>query len=237
MSAIDFSSWDALLRQYVDEQGRVDYQAWKTEQPQALARWLSCLEQINLKLDDTSNVQLALWINLYNALTISTILERYPIDSIRPKILGIPNWLAFLWFFIQPAYTFSDRRYSLSQIEHKILRDQFKDTRIHFAIVCASIGCPLLRNGAYWPEKVQQQLDDDARRFINNPDKVRYDSETSTLYCSKIFKWYRQDFLQVAASVQGYIRSHLETDLPITASTPINYLYYDWNLNKVKSQK
>ncbi|MBD2184126.1 DUF547 domain-containing protein [Aerosakkonema funiforme] len=233
---IDFAPWDALLRQYVDTQGRVDYQAWKREKPQALAEWLASLDPQNIKFDDNQNVELALWINLYNALTISTILERYPIDSILPKILGIPNWLAFLWFFYRPAYRFSGRRYSLSQIEHKMLRKKFQDPRIHFAIVCASIGCPLLRNNAYWPETVQQQLDEDARRFINNPDKVRYDSQTSTLYCSKIFKWYRQDFLKLARSVQEYIRSYLETDVPLTDATSISYLYYDWNLNQMEKR-
>jgi hypothetical protein len=229
---IDFAPWDALLCQYVDEQGRVDYLAWKREQPQALAEWLSNLKQLHFEPDSRSDEQLALWINLYNAFTISTILERYPIDSIRPQILGIPNWLGFLWFFMRPAYQISGQRYSLAQIENKMLRDQFKEPQIHFAIVCASIGCPLLRKGAYWPNQVHNQLDEDARRFINNPDKVRYDSQTSTLYCSQIFKWYRKDFLKVAPSVPEYIRSYLKTDLPLTSSTAIAYLYYDWSLNQ-----
>ncbi|MBW4576482.1 MAG: DUF547 domain-containing protein [Aphanothece sp. CMT-3BRIN-NPC111] len=228
---IDFAPWDALLRQYVDEQGRIDYQAWKKEQPQAIGEWLSSLEQLNPLADATSEEQLALWINLYNAFTISTILERYPINSIRPQILGIPNWLAFLWFFMRPAYQFGGSRYSLTQIEHNILRDKLKEPRIHFAIVCASIGCPLLRNNAYVPALVRHQLDEDARRFINNPDKVRYDIN-GTLYCSQIFKWYRKDFLQVAPSIPEYIRSYLETDLPLTSKTAIAYLHYDWSLNQ-----
>lgn len=229
---IDFSPWDALLRRYVDHQGRVDYLAWKNEQPQALAGWLSNLSQPAAQLNLSSNEELALWINLYNAFTVSTILERYPLQSIRPKILGIPNWIAFLWFFSRPAYSFAGTRYSLAQIENKILRDKLKEPRIHFSIVCASIGCPLLRNEAYWPERVQEQLDDDACRFINNPEKVRYDFQTKTLYCSQIFKWYRQDFLKVASSLQAYIRSYLIEDLPLTSETPISYLYYDWNLNQ-----
>ncbi|MBD1938879.1 DUF547 domain-containing protein [Microcoleus sp. FACHB-68] len=229
---IDFSPWDALLRRYVDDQGRVDYLAWKNEQPQTLAGWLSNLAQPATQLDLNFNEQLALWINLYNAFTISTILERYPIDSIRPKILGMPNWIAFLWFFSRPAYSFAGNRYSLAQIENKILRDQLNEPRIHFSIVCASIGCPLLRNEAYWPERVQEQLEDDVRRFINNPEKVRYDSQDKTLYCSQILKWYRKDFLKLAPSVQEYIRSYLIEDLPITSETPISYLYYDWNLNQ-----
>ena len=227
-----FTVWDKLLHQYVNEQGRVDYAAWKREQPQVLADWLLSLKDADLKSDASSSEQLALWINLYNAFTISTILERYPIKSILPKVLGVPNWIAFLWFFQRRVYDAFSKCYSLTEIEHQILRKDLQEPRIHFAIVCASVGCPLLRSQAYIPERVDQQLDEDARRFINNPDKVRYDSASGMLYCNKILKWYREDFLLVANSVPEYIRSYLETDLPLTANTPIAYLHYDWSLNQ-----
>lgn len=180
----------------------------------------------------SNSEQLALWINLYNAFTVAAILERYPIKSILPKIWGIPNWFAFLWFFQSRVHNVGGKFYSLGEIENNILREKLQEPRIHFSIVCASIGCPLLRDGAYFPEQVQQQLDDDARRFINNVGKVCYDEESNILFCSKIFKWYRQDFLKVAPSIPEYIRPYLDSDLPITASTPITYLYYDWNLNQ-----
>ncbi|MBW4424881.1 MAG: DUF547 domain-containing protein [Nostoc desertorum CM1-VF14] len=229
---IDFEPWDRLLRQYVDQQGRVDYVAWKKEQPQAIADWLPCEKNLPLKSNSNNLEQLALWINLYNAFTISTILERYPIESIRPRILGIPNWLAFLWFFQRRAYSIFGESYSLGKIENSILREKLQEPRIHFAIVCASVGCPLLRSGAYFPEQVSQQLDEDASRFINNPEKVRYDIESKTLYCNKILKWYRQDFLKVAPSIPEYIRSYLKIDYPLNASTRISYLHYDWSLNQ-----
>lgn len=229
---IDFEPWDQLLRQYVDQEGRVNYLAWKREQPQAIYHWLSSQKHLSLQSNLPTTVQLALWINLYNAFTIATILERYPIKSIRPQILGIPNWLAFLWFFQRQAYEIFGQRYSLAQIENQILRDKLQEPKIHFAIVCASVGCPLLRQGAYFPEQVTQQLDEDAHRFMNNPEKVRYDSQNQTLYCNKILKWYRQDFLKVAPSVPEYIGLYLKTDPPLTASTPIYYLHYDWNLNQ-----
>jgi hypothetical protein len=92
------------------------------------------------------------------------------------------------------------------------LRKKFNEPRIHFALVCASLGCPLLRKEAYYGETVRNQLEDDAMRFINNPDKVRYEASTQTLYCSKIFKWYKKDFLQVAASIPDYIRGYLKDD-------------------------
>ncbi|KAM3093136.1 DUF547 domain-containing protein [Phormidesmis sp. 146-35] len=226
---INFAPWDALLRRYVDDRGRVDYQSWQREQPAALTSWLSEIASLN-QVDGTIDDQLALWINLYNAFTISKILRRYPIDSIRPNILGIPNWIAFLRFFMQRSYSVAGTHYSLAQIENQRLRT-LEDPRIHFAIVCASIGCPLLRNEAYYPEKVQQQLEEDAQQFINNSEKVRYDSEADTLYCSKIFKWYRADFLKASDSIQDYIRIYLKNDL-INPKTSIKYLYYDWSLNQ-----
>lgn len=238
---IDFSVWNELLHQYVDPQGRVDYHTWKSQHPQTLTDWLATLEQlapINLDPNFTYEQQLALWINLYNAFTVSTILKRYPIASIRPLIFGIPNWLAFLWFFQRRVYRFAQNTYSLAQIENQMLRDRLQEPRIHFAIVCASVGCPLLRNEAYTPERVIQQLEEDTVRFINNPDKVRYDAQTGILYCSKIFKWYKQDFLAVSASIPDYVRSFihprlfLQSNLPLSASTPIVYLPYDWSLNQ-----
>jgi hypothetical protein len=227
---MNFATWNDLLHRYVNDRGYVDYHAWNIQDSQTLTQWLSTLEPLQLDPTLTQDQQLALWINLYNAFTISTILERYPIASICPTILGLPNWIAFLWFFQRRGYRFAQQTYSLAQIENQMLRHRLQDPRIHFAIVCASIGCPLLRNEAYTPEKVQQQLEEDATRFINNPDKVRYDPQTGILYCSKIFKWYRQDFLTVSPSIPDYIRTYLA--LPVSASTPIAYLYYNWHLNQ-----
>ncbi|MEO8893727.1 MAG: DUF547 domain-containing protein, partial [Coleofasciculaceae cyanobacterium] len=193
-----------------------------------LTQWLADIKQADITALN-SDQQLALWINLYNAFTVASILESYPIISIQPKILGIPNLLAFAWFFYRPTHKIGDSYYYLNQIEHRILRKKFNEPRIHFALVCASLGCPLLRNEAYDGD-VRNQLEDDAMRFINNPDKVRYEASTQTLYCSKIFKWYKSDFLQVAASIPDYIGSYLKTD--IVSSVAIAYLDYDWNLNQ-----
>lgn len=226
---INFDTWNQLLSQYVDFQGRVDYGTWKSESSTTLNQWLADIKQADLT-SLNSEQQLALWINLYNAFTVASILESYPITSIQPKVLGIPNLLAFAWFFYRPTHKIGDSYYYLNQIEHRILRKKFNEPRIHFALVCASLGCPLLRNEAYDGETVRNQLEDDAMRFINNPDKVSYDASTQTLYCSKIFKWYKSDFLQIAVSIPDYIRNYLKTD--IVGSVAIAYLDYDWNLNQ-----
>ena len=228
-----FQPWDELLHQYVSDRGLVDYQAWK-QSTQKLTDWLEELSHVDPEQLST-DWQLALWLNLYNALTIKQILNRYPIKSILPKFLGIPNWLAFFAFFSLPTYTLNHQRYSLSKIEHDILRQQYSEPQIHFALVCASIGCPLLRNEAYSGDRVRIQLDDDAKRFINNPDKVYYDTKQELLYCSKIFKWYGKDFLKVANSIPEYIQGYLTLDITLDASTPIEYLDYDWSLNQQRS--
>jgi Protein of unknown function, DUF547 len=229
---IDFTPWNDLLHQYVDEQGRVDYQAWKQYSEADLLNWLQQPTHLDLPITSDSNQVKAFWLNLYNALTIAQVLQKYPIASIQPKFLGFPNWIAFLWFFLKPIHHIGDSAYSLNTIEHKILRKTFADPRIHFALVCASIGCPLLRAEAYMPETLDTQLEEDAKRFINNSEKVYYNATSNVLFCSKIFKWYRQDFLTLAPSIAHYISTYLDAPLQLNQRLTIQYLPYDWYLNQ-----
>lgn len=227
---INFAFLDALLKVYVDGEGRVDYARWQREARADLQQWLASVESVSLAGLD-ADTQLALLINLYNALVIEQVLMHYPIDSILPKVLGVPNWFAFWRFFERSPLSLNRQALSLNKIEHGILRQQFTEPRIHFALVCAAVGCPLLRNGAYWPDRVQAQLEEDAQRFIQNPAKIRYDAPSQTLYCSKILKWYGKDFLKVAPSIPAYIQRYLpDVEIPETAA--IQYLPYDWSLNQ-----
>lgn len=224
---MNFEPWNALLQTYVDDQGRVNYARWKQEQPNAISQWIASL----VWLDPSPDEQLSLWINLYNAFVIEKVLDRYPIGSIQPKILGLPNWIAFFHFFLNRDRTGFNQRFSLAQIENNCLRKPFQDPRIHFAIVCASVGCPLLRAEAYVPHRVQQQLEEDAVRFIQNPEKVQYDVAQNVLRCSKIFKWYRRDF---PGSIPQYISQYRDRDSQqhIPENAAIRYLEYDWSLNQ-----
>ena len=228
----DFDTWDKMLHRYVDGQGQVDYRAWKAEAQEELDDWLQAISQANTKAFNNADEQLAFWLNLYNALTIAQVLARYPITSIQPKILGFPNWLAFFWFFQRPIYGLGERRYSLNDIEHGILRRQWREPRLHFALVCASVGCPLLRPQAYRGQTIQAQLEEDARRFINNHSKVFYEAQSNTLYCSRIFQWYRQDFLLFAPSVPAYIQTYLSPAVQLISRPRLQYLPYDWSLNQ-----
>ena len=126
-------------------------------------------------------------------------------------------------FFTQTVYTLNGQSLSLNNLEYDILRQQFSESRIHFSLVCASIGCPLLRAGAYGPDKLTAQLEDDCHRFINNPDKVRYGADSQTLYCSKIFKWYKADLLTVAGSIPDFCDRYYTTAPPTASVTVCRY--------------
>ncbi|MBD0314873.1 MAG: DUF547 domain-containing protein [Microcoleus sp. T3-bin5] len=234
IATIDFRIWDELLQRYVDDLGRVNYRRWKAEGADVLRVWLESLADVDLADFTDADARLALWLNAYNAIAISQVLEVYPIASIRPKVLGIPNWLSFLDFFTRSNTIVGGKKYSLNQIEHAILRPEFAEPRIHFALVCASVGCPLLRRGAYFPESVRTQLEADASRFIHNPDKVRYDAQKKTLYLSKIFKWYEEDFVKAAGSVAEYVGRYLGPEAAVGDGWAIVFLPYDWNLNRVE---
>ena len=230
MPQLNFATWDRLLRTYVDDQGRVAYGRWLQESLPELERWLTDMGRVDLQRLEKEQA-IATLLNLYNALTIRQVLHQYPIPSIRPQVLGIPNWVGFLRFFTKTVYTLNGQSLSLNNLEHDMLRQQFLDPRIHFALVCASIGCPLLRAEAYAPGRLAKQLDEDCDRFINNPDKVRYDAASQTLFCSKIFKWYKTDFLTVAGSIVEYCDRYYTAD-QIPASANVVYLPYSWELNQ-----
>lgn len=229
-----FVHWDQLLREYVNGRGRVDYARWRHESARELDAWLE--EGRTTDLEQLSREEaIAFLINLYNALTIQQVLQKYPIESIRPSFLGIPNWIAFLRFFTKRIYTLKGESLSLNAIEHNILRKRFEEPRIHFALVCASEGCPLIRPGAYFPEQLEAQLAEDAVRFINNPDKVTLKAiegeESKLLYCSKIFKWYEADFLKVSETIPEYIDFYY-SKANVPEDIEIAYLPYSWQLNQ-----
>lgn len=226
---IDFEPWDQMLQEYVYD-GSVDYSRWQMESAQDLDRWLASVQSVDLETLDRDSA-IAFLINLYNALVVQQVLQKYPINSIRPEILGIPNWVSFLLFFKRRLYTLNGHSLSLDGIEKGILRSRYDEPRIHFALVCASQGCPLLRANAYRPAQLPTQLEKDAARFINNPDKVHYSAANRTLSLSKIFKWYRSDFLTQADSIPAYLQPYL-TNIELPTDLDIAYKPYSWQLNQ-----
>ena len=218
--------FDQVLQKYVDSQGRVNYTGLKNN-PGMLESYLDLLA-VNAPGDKaTFQTGLAFWINAYNALTIKGVLDHYPTTSVR-KIKP------FNGFFSRIKFQVGGRSYTLNDIEHDIIRYKFGDPRIHFALVCASLGCPMLENRAFFPETLEKRLDNATANFINNPEKVRLDRETGVLYLSQIFEWFAEDFEDTHDSVINFISEYLlEADAAFLKGTAvqIQYLQYDWHLN------
>ncbi len=225
----DVDAWDALLRRHVDDRGRVDYATWQRQGTVALEQWLAAQRPFDPEPGFRAEA-MALWINLYNALVIRQVLARFPVASIRPTIAAVPNWPAFLAFFSRPVISLQGQPLSLNRIEHAILRPRFGDPRLHFALVCAAVGCPLLRPEAYRAERLEAQLEEDARRFLQHPQKLHFEPARGRLWVSRIFQWYRGDVLAVAPSIPAYVGRY-RPELALPADVRLHYLPYDWALN------
>lgn len=229
---IDHSVWDALLARHVDERGQVTYGAWKQSgsDVQQLNAYLKTLSAADPGIRSSREATLAFWINAYNAVTVQGILREYPTDSIRnhtAKLFGYN-----IWDDLQLIV--GGKRYSLNQIEHEVLR-KMGEPRIHFAIVCASIGCPRLLNQAYTSERLDSQLQINTNDFFANAQNFRFDQASNTIYLSSILDWFGEDFGADRATQLRRIAPWLPSE-PAKASAAtgranVSYLSYDWSLN------
>jgi hypothetical protein len=171
----------------------------------------------------------AFWINAYNLLALKTVVDLYPVDSIKDG----GNFLFPIW--TKPAGEAGRRKVSLDEVEHGILRKQFHDPRVHVAIVCASVSCPDLRPEPYEAARLDAQLDDQATRFLANPSKgMRLAPDGRTAEVSSIFKWFAEDFA-ARGGVAKFLRDHAPPELRARMSGlddgGLGYLDYDWSLN------
>lgn len=214
--------WDSLLQAHVSPAGWVDYSGFQKDQA-LLNRYLKQLGDHHPNDAHWSrNEQLAYWINAYNAFTVQLILRHYPVAGIKDIRNGIP-FLNSVWDiqFIE----IEERTYDLNNIEHGILRSQFEEPRIHFALNCASVSCPKLWNRAYTAEDLDAQLDRAALEFLDDPLRNRI-QERQRVELSKIFSWYKGDFQpDLITFLNRYV------DPPLAQDTRIQYLDYDWDLN------
>lgn len=227
----EHASWTGLLRRYVSGDF-VDYAALKRGRPEldAYLRSLEAVGRSDLEAWPRSD-QLAFWINAYNAYTVKLVLDHYPLRSIRS--IGFLPGSAFKRKFV-PLDRVAGGKLSLDDIEHRILRERFQDPRIHFAIVCASRSCPVLRDEAYRGRDLDAQLDEAARSFLRDPARNRYDPASRTLSLSSIFKWFRGDFETAAGTLPAFVARY--ADEPIAealrrGNVRIEFLDYDWSLN------
>ncbi|MDT8385604.1 MAG: DUF547 domain-containing protein [Gammaproteobacteria bacterium] len=243
-AAFAHANWDALLKKHVvsiqnGQATQVDYDGMMKDRAQ-LKRYLSATSNvIRTTFDDWSKEeQLAFLINAYNAWTVELILSGYPnIESIKDlgSFFQSPWKKAFIPLLGETR--------SLDDIEHGLIRGsgRYNDPRIHFAVNCASIGCPALRPDAYLAEKLDQQLDEATRLFLS--DRTRNRRENDTLYVSSIFKWYRADFehgWRGAESLEQFLSLYsnpLSLDgtaqrLLLSGSMDVEFLAYNWRLNR-----
>ncbi len=216
-----------VLQEHVDK-GKVDYAKLKAN-PEKLESYLDLLA-VTKPTEMSYNAQLAFWINTYNALIIKGVIDHYPTTSVR-KIK------AFGGFFSRLKFQVAGEKYSLNQIEHDIIRTEFVDPRVHFALVCASKSCPPLENVVYLPETIEEQLDAVTRKFVTDPEKVKFDREKRRVYLSKIFKWYKKDFTEGYDGVADFLTDYLpsdDADFVLAKDVKFHYLDYDWTLNDKK---
>lgn len=208
------AEFDALLKKYVSEDGRVNYNGFKKERAR-LESYLYHLE-LNPPNDSYSREEaLAYWINIYNASTIYLVIKKFPIRS----IIEINEREPWGYKFVKSG----GEVYTLNQIEHQIIRPKFKDPRIHFALNCAAKSCPRLLNAAYIGETLEDQLEKMTLDFINDAQKNTI--SPSIVQVSKLFEWYHDDFGNVNAFINKYSIVKIASDANIT------FKPYDWSLN------
>jgi hypothetical protein len=243
---------DILLRSYVDSRGGVDYRGLKAHRAE-LDAFIRSLGDVDPKTIAgwPAPERMAFWINAYNLITLQRIVDHYPIqrggiisgfqypkNSIR-QIDGVWDRL---------ATRVAGQDMTLNHIEHEILRKEFREPRIHAALVCAGKGCPPLRNEAFTQDRLSDQLDDQCRRFLSSPEKFNVDPAKKVVRLSPILKWYGGDFTGVY-NQHGEIRGHgpaegavldfasryisaEDTSFIRTQSYSVEFLDYDWSLNE-----
>ena len=233
LNQIRHSTWTALLRQYVDVNGNVDYANWSRSSADRLRleEYLEHLSRANPDLPAEQGELLSFWINAYNALSIHGILAEYPTSSIQNHVSNM--WGYNIWRDL--CLRVNGHDYSLGQIEHEQLRPM-KEPQIHFAIVCSSRGCPRLMNEAYEAEQLSEQLRQNAKQFFADPSKCRFDASKGELQLSPILRWYAKDFGETPAAQLKTIADWLPDDQARTSAKTgqltTTDLDYDWSLNE-----
>jgi len=225
-ATFDHATFDRLLAEGTRD-GFVDY-GYFQEHRDELDGYLSRVARANLASLEPDDL-MALLINAYNALTIQSILDHWPVESIR-DIDGVWN---------RATHTVGGQEVTLDAIEHNLLRPFFKDPRIHFAVNCASLSCAPLAPWAFTGEGLEEQLEDRTRGFLSAPKNVRIEGET--LLVSKYFDWYGEDFTQegwepIAKTIPAFIARYTRPEVRAFIESqdgdpPLRFLEYDWSLN------
>ncbi len=232
-----YQMYNSVLQNFIHGE-KVDYKLLK-EQRAELDHFI--LQLAGAKLEKMSeDEQLAFWINAYNAITLRSIIDNYPVKSIQ-NIDGV--WTKVKWHV-------ADQEVTLDHIEHKIIRPTYKDARIHFAVNCASIGCPPLLNHVFTGQTVDSLLDVVSSNFIMNKNRHHIDFEANTIETSELFSWFWEDFVSnyneqifqnksdVESAMLNFTYTHLSDSLRTKFSKDvfwkITFAPYDWSLNDIE---
>ena len=235
---VDHTGWDRLLKRYVkpgaDGFDRVDYAGFKSQAHDALKDYIRKLEAVDpARLNRPE--QFALLANLYNAKTVDIVLDHYPVELIKDialdgGLLGVFSsgpWKA-------KVLKMKGVELSLDDIEHGILRPIFRDPRVHYAVNCASVGCPNLLSEAFTGARLEEQLNAAARAYVNHKRGV--DFRPDGLVVSSLYNWYQADFGGSEQGVLKHLATYAEPPLAnrIKGTTSIADYVYDWTLNDIR---
>lgn len=222
------ADYNRLLGEYVFDH-LVDYESWAANRADktALTRYIDQMSALD-PADWPRDEALAYWLNLYNAVTLQLVLNNYPLDSIKDigGFMKKSPWKREL-------VTIGGRALTLNKIENDVIRPTFQDPRIHFALNCASRGCPPLAQEAFDAEHLSEQLDAACRLALNQDRWVKVDGDKVLL--TKIFDWYRADFEADGGSVLAFVRRYRTAPFP-AGEPKVEYMSYDWQLNRVAAQ-
>jgi hypothetical protein len=207
-----FSKSDAFLKKNVSN-GKVDYQGIKND-PTSLNDVLDIASKIDIS-KETENSAKAFWINAYNLTLIKAVVNKYPVKS--------PLDIAGL--FDKGTYLVAGKKYTLNDIENKMIRAKYNDARVHFVLVCGATGCPPIINTAYLPETLEEQLNKQTKLALNNSNFIKVNAKKVEL--SQIFEWYKDDFGKNTIDFINKYRIE-----KIDSKSKYTYYTYDWSLNK-----
>ncbi len=230
-------AWTQLLGKYVQENSdginRVDYARLKESDldRRKLRTYIEEIAQSEIFNNGTSEQSFAAWANLYNALTIELVVKNYPVDSIRDiggNFISRGPWN-------RDIVEVDGSSLSLNDIEHKILRKKWNDPRVHYAVNCASIGCPNLQKTAWEAETLDIELDRAATEFINHPRGVEVLPD-GRLKLSSIYRWFKEDFGDSQVGSVMHLMKFASPSLAsnLSAETMVKSYQYDWSLNDIK---
>jgi hypothetical protein len=232
---VDNTFFTELLKRYVNT-GVVNY--GKMRDDRRLGAYLAELATVDPDSIKDTRERLAFWINIYNATTLKLICDHYPVKSISDLHTGglIIGTVIKATAWDKRIVKIKGKDLTLNDVEHKIIRPQFKDPRAHFALVCASKSCPQLRGEAFEAARLEEQLDDQARTFLSDPFRNEFEAGSQTAHISKVFSWYGSDFAGSEEEILVRLANYLtgparESILADPSAWKVEYKDYDWSLN------